>query len=62
MKRNNVVKNAQVIQARSSTQGQSCCSKEEQIRKKAYELFEKRGCQPGYELEDWIEAERLVSK
>ena len=62
MKRNNVAKNAQVIQARSSAQGQSCCSKEEQIRKKAYEFYEKRGCQPGYELEDWIEAERLVSK
>ena len=60
MKRNNVANKAQVIPPRSSAQGQSCCSKEEQIRKKAYELFEKRGCQPGHELEDWIEAERLV--
>jgi hypothetical protein len=27
------------------------------IRKRAYELFEARGCQPGRELEDWLQAE-----
>ena len=32
----------------------------EKIQKKAYELYEKRGCVDGYDLEDWIEAERLV--
>lgn len=26
----------------------------------AYELYEKRGGCPGYEFEDWIEAERLI--
>jgi hypothetical protein len=62
MKRNNVAKKAQVIQAKSSAQGRQCCSKEEQIRKKAYEFYEKRGCQPGYEWEDWLEAEKAVSK
>lgn len=62
MKRNNVAKKAQVIEAQSSTQGQSCCLKEEQIRKKAYEFYEKRGCQPGHEWEDWLEAERTVCK
>lgn len=62
MKRNNVTKRTQVAQARFSMQGQSCCSKEEQIRKKAYELYEQRGCKPGYELEDWIEAEKMVCK
>lgn len=62
MKRNNVAKKAQVIQSKSSAQGQQCCSKEEQIRKKAYEFYEKRGCQPGYEWEDWLDAEKAVSK
>lgn len=62
MKGNNVVKKARVIQSQSSTQGQSCCSKEEQIRKKAYEFYEKRGCQPGHEWQDWIEAEKMVCK
>ncbi len=62
MKRNNVAKKAQVIQSKSSTQEQLYCSKEEQIRKKAYEFYEKRGCEPGHEWEDWIEAEKQVSK
>lgn len=30
------------------------------VQKKAYELYEKRGCQPGNDLEDWITAEKLV--
>ncbi len=32
----------------------------EMIAKKAYELFERRGCQHGHHEEDWREAERLV--
>jgi hypothetical protein len=28
------------------------------IRKRAYQLFEERGCQPGHELDDWLRAER----
>ena len=31
------------------------------INKRAYQLFEKRGRQPGKELDDWLEAEREVS-
>jgi len=34
----------------------------EKIRKIAQQLFEKRGRQPGHELEDWLEAERMVKK
>ena len=30
------------------------------VEKKAYDLYEKRGCEHGYDLEDWFEAERLV--
>ena len=32
----------------------------EKVRNKAYELYEKRGCQHGNELEDWLEAEKKV--
>ena len=32
----------------------------EKIEKKAYELYEQRGCTPGNELGDWFEAERIV--
>lgn len=30
------------------------------IRKKAYELYEKRGKKAGNALNDWLEAERIV--
>lgn len=30
------------------------------VQKKAYELYVKRGKKPGHELDDWLEAERLV--
>lgn len=34
--------------------------REEKVRNKAYELYEKRSCQSGHELEDWLEAEKTV--
>jgi Protein of unknown function (DUF2934) len=33
---------------------------EAQIRERAYELYEERGCTPGHESEDWFRAEREV--
>jgi hypothetical protein len=37
-------------------------SRRQQIEQCAYHLYEQRGCQPGHELEDWLEAEKqLVS-
>jgi hypothetical protein len=30
------------------------------IGKKAYELYEKRGREHGCELDDWLEAEKIV--
>lgn len=33
----------------------------EQIEKKAYELFEQRGCSHGDDLKDWFEAEKLIN-
>ncbi len=32
------------------------------VQKKAYEIYEKRGCQSGNDLEDWLNAERLVKE
>jgi len=31
-----------------------------EIRKVAYELHEKRGWKQGHDLEDWLEAEKIV--
>jgi hypothetical protein len=33
---------------------------EDEIRRRAYEIFEQRGCAPGGESEDWLAAEREV--
>ena len=32
------------------------------IEKKAYELFEARGCAHGFDQEDWLRAEAIVKK
>ena len=34
----------------------------EKVEKKAYELYEKRGCQDGHDCEDWLEAERIIEE
>jgi len=34
----------------------------EAVRKKAYELYEKRGKKSGHETKDWLEAERIVKQ
>lgn len=34
----------------------------EEIEKRAYQLFEERGCRGGHALEDWIDAERELAK
>ncbi|MBI3802142.1 MAG: DUF2934 domain-containing protein [Nitrospirae bacterium] len=36
-------------------------SLEQRIAEKAYELFQQRGGDHGYHLEDWLEAERIIS-
>lgn len=33
---------------------------EEEIRRRAYELYVQRGCTPGQDHSDWVEAEREV--
>lgn len=42
-----------------SKQNQSQNQRDE-IQKKAYELAQQRGFEPGHELDDWLEAERIV--
>jgi len=32
----------------------------EMIAKKAYELYEKRGCKQGFEVQDWLEAKKIL--
>jgi Protein of unknown function (DUF2934) len=36
-------------------------TREQEIRDRAYEIYLQRGAQPGYELEDWLQAERELS-
>lgn len=45
---------------RSTTQPGSTPELLEQIRIRAYELFEQRGRDEGHELEDWLQAEAEV--
>jgi len=35
---------------------------QQRVEKKAYELFEQRGCNNGNDQGDWLEAERIVTK
>ena len=34
----------------------------EQIRLRAYELFEQRGCEGGHDIDDWLQAEAEVTQ
>lgn len=33
---------------------------EQNVEKKAYEIYQNRGCQDGHDCEDWLEAEKIV--
>jgi hypothetical protein len=49
--------------ARATTGGKTMSSRTdttELIRKKAFELYEKRGRKSGHAMNDWLEAERIV--
>ncbi len=36
-------------------------STEEMIRIRAHELYEQRGCEPGHDLDDWLQAEAEIA-
>lgn len=44
----------------SSRRGGTSTISEEDIRKRAYELAEERGFEPGREVEYWLEAEKTI--
>lgn len=46
--------------ARKTAQAASPMVSREEIAQAAYELFERRGGMPGSDVEDWLEAERVV--
>ena len=33
----------------------------DEIAQRAFELYQRRGCQPGHETEDWLEAQKQLS-
>lgn len=35
---------------------------QDELARRAYELYQARGREPGHELEDWLQAEREVNK
>jgi hypothetical protein len=35
---------------------------DEEIRRRAYEIYRERGEQPGHELDDWLQAERELER
>ncbi len=35
---------------------------QEQIRRRAYELYEQRGKEDGHELDDWLQAESEITR
>ena len=44
------------------TDGSAHSTRDQEIRNRAYEIYLQRGGQPGYELEDWLQAERELTK
>ena len=62
---------AQMIGSTAATQPETAAEErevllrlthEEEIRNRAYQIYLQRGGQPGYELEDWLQAERELTK
>jgi monoterpene epsilon-lactone hydrolase len=52
---------AQALDAVGAFLSQSLQGREQKIRDRAYEIYLRRGAQPGYELEDWLQAERELT-
>ena len=42
-------------------QGLSASTREDKIRRRAYELYVERGGEPGRDIEDWLQAERELT-
>jgi hypothetical protein len=70
-RRPNMASKAKMIGSTEATQPETAVeerevllrsTREEEIRNRAYEIYLQRGGQPGYELEDWLQAERELTK
>jgi Protein of unknown function (DUF2934) len=46
----------------NSNRGESAVDLQEQISRRAYELYERRGREPGHEVEDWLQAEAELAR
>lgn len=60
---NQSLRAAAVSRRRRGSRPKAAPAEEEARRRialKAYQLFERRGCVDGHDLDDWLEAERLV--
>ena len=49
-----------LLRGRQSTAFQEPLISGDEVARVAYELFERRGRTHGHDLEDWLEAERIV--
>jgi len=59
-KNGNARSKAEAVSVVATPNGNPPGDMEEQIRMRAYELYEERGCTPGHEDDDWLTAERQV--
>jgi Protein of unknown function (DUF2934) len=46
----------------NENRGESAVDLEEQISRRAYELYERRGREAGHETEDWLQAEAELAR
>jgi Protein of unknown function (DUF2934) len=51
-----------VTEQRESQRRETGTPASEDVARRAYELFQARGCEPGHDLEHWLEAERELSR
>jgi hypothetical protein len=54
--------NASQTTTATSESGLSLLEYNARVARKAYDLFERRGRDEGHDVEDWLEAERLVKE
>jgi hypothetical protein len=64
-KETNMASKAKIISRAGASESDSerplASLRELEIRTRAYEIYLERGRQPGYELEDWLQAERELT-
>ncbi len=49
------------VEAKQPSQEVINSEREQEIRRRAYELYLERGEEPGHDLEDWLQAERELA-